>query len=139
LVVAVALISLAIAAQRAASPQARMGWLVALAALVSMLLAKRLGPRVLLVAGPTLAWMVWSWLGAKPTGSGRQTAEPGPRRHEAMTRQRALRVLGLQEGASSEAVAQAYRKLIKKVHPDHGGSDLLAHEVNEAKRVLDSS
>ncbi len=30
------------------------------------------------------------------------------------------------------------RNLIKKVHPDHGGSDLLAQQVNEAKRVLDS-
>ena len=137
-VVVAVLISLAIAAQRAASPQARMGWLVALAAFVSMALATRLGPRVLLVAGPTLIGMIWSWLKAKPAAGSRDQAEPGWSPRDTMTRQRALRVLGLQEGASREAIAQAYRNLIKKVHPDQGGSDLLAQEVNEAKRVLES-
>ena len=56
-----------------------------------------------------------------------------------MTREDALRVLGLREGATREAIAQAHRSLIKKVHPDQGGSDLLAQQVNEAKQVLDAS
>lgn len=53
-----------------------------------------------------------------------------------MTVQQALDVLGLKPGASKEEVVQAHRKLIQKLHPDRGGSDHLAAEVNEAKRVL---
>jgi curved DNA-binding protein CbpA len=55
-----------------------------------------------------------------------------------MTREEALRVLGLKEGASRAEIIHAHRSLIKKVHPDHGGSDLLAQQVNEARRVLQS-
>jgi len=93
---------------------------------------------VLFVAAPTLVWMIWRWLQARSAsnGSGGQYGSPRPRGK--MTRQKALSVLGLQEGASAEAITNAYRNLIKKVHPDHGGSDLLAQQVNEAKRVLAS-
>jgi DnaJ-domain-containing protein 1 len=136
IVVVASLVSLGLAARGARSAEARMGWLVALAALVSALLATRLGPRVLFVAAPTLIWMVWRWLQVRAVG-GREPSEPRPR--GTMTRQEALRVLGLREGASEEAITNAYRNLIKKVHPDHGGSDLLAQQVNEAKRVLESS
>ena len=55
-----------------------------------------------------------------------------------MTREEALRVLGLEEGASSDDVTRAHRHLIKKLHPDQGGSSFLAQQVNEAKRVLQS-
>jgi hypothetical protein len=136
IVVVASLVSLGLAARGAPSAQARLGWLVALAALVSALLATRLGPRVLFVAAPTLIWMVWRWLQVGVVGGERQRAEP--RRRDTMTRQEALRVLGLREGASEQAITNAYRNLIKKVHPDHGGSDLLAQQVNEAKRVLES-
>jgi hypothetical protein len=40
--------------------------------------------------------------------------------------------------AARDAIIDAHRSPIKKVHPDHGGSDLLAQQVNEAKRVLQS-
>jgi hypothetical protein len=137
IVVVASLVSLGLAARAAPSAEARMGWLVALAALVSALLATRLGPRVLFVAAPTLIWMVWRWLQVRAVGGEREPSEPRPR--GTMTRHEALRVLGLREGASEEAITNAYRNLIKKVHPDHGGSDLLAQQVNEAKRVLDSN
>jgi hypothetical protein len=137
IVVVASLVSLGLAARGAPSAAARLGWLVALAALVSALLATRLGPRVLFVAAPTLIWMVWRWLQVRAVGVGeRQPAQPRPRGR--MTRQEALRVLGLAEGASEQAITNAYRNLIKKVHPDHGGSDALAQQVNEAKRVLES-
>jgi DnaJ-domain-containing protein 1 len=116
-----------------------MGWLVALAALLSMLLATRLGPRVLFVAAPTLGWMVWRWLQVKATSADSDRARYRSSPRSTMTRQEALRVLGLEEDASDEAITNAYRNLIKKVHPDHGGSDLLAQQVNEAKRVLEST
>jgi curved DNA-binding protein CbpA len=53
-----------------------------------------------------------------------------------MTRAEALKVLGLQEGASNDEIRAAHRKLIAQNHPDKGGSDYLASKVNEAKDTL---
>jgi hypothetical protein len=58
---------------------------------------------------------------------------PNPR---VMSRPQALEVLNLKEGASREEILNSYRELIKKVHPDRGGSTYLASEVNRAKDVL---
>ncbi len=53
-----------------------------------------------------------------------------------MGRDEALSVLGLTEAADEAAVREAHRRLIKRFHPDQGGSDWLAARINEAKRVL---
>ena len=53
-----------------------------------------------------------------------------------MTREQALAVLGLEEGASRDQIKAAYQRIISGLHPDHGGSDYLAAQVNEAKAVL---
>jgi curved DNA-binding protein CbpA len=53
-----------------------------------------------------------------------------------MSEQEAYEVLGLQVGASAEDVRQAHRALMKKLHPDQGGSTYLATRVNMAKDVL---
>ena len=55
-----------------------------------------------------------------------------------MSRAEALSVLGLEEGASPDAILEAYRNLMKRVHPDRGGSDYLAAKLNQAKDVLTS-
>jgi hypothetical protein len=64
-------------------------------------------------------------------GNGGRAASGGK-----MTEQEAYQVLGLQAGASAQDVARAHRSLIKKLHPDQGGSTYLAARVNEAKDVL---
>ena len=53
-----------------------------------------------------------------------------------MSRAEALKVLGLQEGASEEDVRAAHRRLMLQNHPDRGGTDYIAAKINEAKDVL---
>ena len=45
-------------------------------------------------------------------------------------------ILGLSPGVRRDDVFAAYRNLIKRLHPDQGGTSYLASRVNEAKDVL---
>jgi hypothetical protein len=58
------------------------------------------------------------------------------RRAGAMSQDEAYEVLGLHKGATREEVVRSHRSLMKKLHPDHGGTTDLAARVNEAKEVL---
>jgi len=53
-----------------------------------------------------------------------------------MDKDEALKVLGLEPGASREQVLAAHKRMMQKVHPDRGGSDHLASQINKAKDTL---
>lgn len=63
--------------------------------------------------------------------TGRAAADDGP-----MTVARAREILGVDEHATAADIRAAHRRLMKTAHPDHGGSDWLARQVNEARDVL---
>lgn len=59
-----------------------------------------------------------------------------PNGNQLMTRQQAADFLGVGVNATPEEVRLAHKKLMQKIHPDRGGSDALAKQINEAKEVL---
>lgn len=69
-------------------------------------------------------------------GSVGSTGSPGSRSATQMTRQEAADILGVDVTASPEEVRVAHKKLMQKLHPDRGGSDALAKQINCAKDTL---
>lgn len=72
----------------------------------------------------------WSEYAQGNTGAGRAAATGK------MTEKEAYQILGLEPGASADAIAGAHRTLMKKFHPDQGGTTYLAARINEAKEIL---
>jgi len=63
--------------------------------------------------------------------TGRSSTPRGP-----MSQEEAYQILGLEPGAKAEDIVHAHRTLMKRIHPDQGGTNYLAARVNEAKDTL---
>merc|ERR1711991_355408 len=55
---------------------------------------------------------------------------------EIMTKKEALEILGLDQNATKEDILKSHQKLIKKNHPDIGGSDWVTKKLNKARDIL---
>ncbi|SMF95899.1 hypothetical protein SAMN02949497_3276 [Methylomagnum ishizawai] len=77
--------------------------------------------------------LYWQRLGrASPASEPGRPARPGGR----MDVEEARQILGVPPGASREDIIAAHRRLMQRLHPDRGGSDYLAAQINQAKAVL---
>ncbi len=93
-------------------------------------------PFALLAAGVAAAIFTGGpmpWHHVHGAGGGASSAPP---RSSAMTKEEALKVLGLEPGASANDIRAAHRRLIQQTHPDKGGTSYLAAQINQAKDVL---
>mgnify|MGYP003145057117 CR=1 FL=1 len=84
-----------------------------------------------------LALRAWPFLQAL-----RRKNQPPPQQQASagssgeLSQQEAFQLLGLQPGASRQAIIDAHKRLIQKLHPDRGGNDYLASKLNAARDLL---
>jgi hypothetical protein len=68
--------------------------------------------------------------------AGEETRSGPPPSSPDVTVEEAYAILGLAPGADPEAIKGAHHRLMKQLHPDHGGTDYLASKINRARDVL---
>ena len=106
------------------------------AGLVVLALAGRYGLAAPL--GFIMMWLLRLWRvtrGSDNAGKAESAAD-GKAGTQPMTVAEARDVLGVDAAASREEIETAYRDLIVKNHPDHGGTDWIAAQLNQARDIL---
>ena len=128
----------------------KIGWIIAIVLLFALAASGKLNV-LFAMLGVIIAFIVrlmpvilryapqlqrlWQAFNTGKSQSNRQQSYRPPR-GSSMSKAEALEVLGLKVGASEKDIIDAHRKLISKVHPDRGGSDYLAAQINLAKKIL---
>lgn len=69
-------------------------------------------------------------------GKGHDESATPPPRTGSMSAEEARDILGVDADADADTIRDAHKRLMKKLHPDHGGTSYLAARINEAKDVL---
>lgn len=104
------------------------------AALVGAVMAAKGKPLIgaPLLVGATLFFFARSQPGRKKAGSGKAVVD-------AVSPQAVIdarKLLGLGPDADARAIRAAHRRLIASVHPDKGGTEALAAQINAARDLL---
>ncbi|HEX4292895.1 MAG TPA: hypothetical protein VHZ29_02040 [Rhizomicrobium sp.] len=85
------------------------------------------------VAG--FAWFVYRGGKIWPARRASADVQPPPASGP-MTREQALEILGLTDPVATDDIQAAHHRLMQQYHPDHGGSDYLAAQINAARDFL---
>ena len=80
-------------------------------------------------------WL-WRWLFRLRKNTQGQQGPAGLKVPPTMSRDEALKILGLDSTASRQQIIDAHKKLIQRNHPDRGGSSFLTQQINQAKKAL---
>lgn len=85
-----------------------------------------------LAVAAVLSWQgaLWSYLRAKAGSPPKEVSD------NKMTREEALKILELSGSPTEEEIKSAHHRLMKRIHPDQGGSGYFAAKLNQAKDVL---
>ena len=82
------------------------------------------------------AQLIEAFIQRKQDGGAGRRQSAGSANSRVMTVEEAYAVLGLPPDAGREEIQLAHRNLMKKYHPDQGGTTYLASKINEAKELL---
>jgi len=138
LVLAVLALTLLAARMRSRDAAQMLRWALGLGgmALGVLLTVRGLAVAGLPLIGAAVGLLGVAMRGGKRKSAGSTDAPPPTRSAGSMSRKEALDILGVDENASDDEIHSAYRAMMKRVHPDAGGSDALAAKVHEARNVL---
>jgi hypothetical protein len=100
-------------------------------ALVGAVLAAKGKP---VIGAPLLIGAAMFFAGQGKLRGKRKTAAPKPVPPQDITHARAL--LGVAPDADADTIRAAHRRLIASVHPDKGGTEALAAQINAARDLL---
>jgi DnaJ family protein C protein 19 len=101
-------------------------------------LTGRIGPAIA-IAGALIPMFVHFMFKKRRDALGGDAENPPPDNQSLSgisSRQEALDILGLEGNVSDEEIDSAYKTLMKKLHPDQGGSDYLAQKLSAARDFL---